>query len=259
MTDDNASTLTVYLNVLEITPIHRTTTACGLGFLTSLPLPVSPLDFSLWPNQTEAKVGVRSSPVPITITAEQFQFAKNYNFFALSMLLKPKLFPIEEEYAFLVIPLVTAEGSPPVDLDRIAAADLIDWETTENVANYDGWKHKWQVYKPEVNELILVDRRQFDRKFTALELCPDKNPFDPVPFADAKFKCAADYYTTIKNREIIKREQPVIRARLVSRKFNMLAAHNIAENDRKGAIRDMDVFLIPQVRECSCCQSHMRL
>ncbi|KNC99522.1 uncharacterized protein SPPG_04913 [Spizellomyces punctatus DAOM BR117] len=235
-----------YLNVIEVKALHDPPMSNPLGFLTVSGLPISPMEFSLWPNLAEVTVRIQASPKPLKMTLEQYRWARAYNHCVLSPMLKHTLFKEDEDYAFLVVPLRIRPGSRPVDFQLFKASELIDWKATASVESFDPEKFQSLLYKPDVVDRVVVDMRHWGRKFRALELCADKGPFDPVPFGDDKFKCAADYYQLIKNRRLIKPDQPVIRARLVTRKFNMLAYHNIAENESVEAKRDQDVFLLPQ-------------
>ncbi|TPX66353.1 hypothetical protein SpCBS45565_g04508 [Spizellomyces sp. 'palustris'] len=235
-----------YLNVIDVKSLHDHPRSNPLGFLTVSHLPILPMEFSLWPNLAEVTVRIQASPEPLMMTLEQYRLARVYNHYVLSPMLKHTLFKEDEEYAFLVVPLRIRPGSRPVDFQHIKASELIDWEATASVESFDSQSLQSLLYKPDVVDRVVVDMRHWGRKFRALELCADKGPFDPVPFGDDKFKCAADYYQLIKNRKLIKPDQPVIRARLVTRKFNMLAYHNIAENESVEAKRDQDVFLLPQ-------------
>ncbi|KAJ3187001.1 Dicer-like protein 1 [Gaertneriomyces sp. JEL0708] len=240
-----------HLNVLDTQYVHQTEPeASMLGFLTVESMPTPSLTFPLWPNLVEMKVRIQTSPQSIKISKRQFELAKKYNFLVLSTMLKHTLFEADKDYAFIVIPLKIAKASPPVDYTATPADVLIDWEAVDAAVNFEPTRHRGDLYKPSlVPNMVLVDKRHWSRKYVALELLQDKTPFDKVPFGDEKYTCAADYYTTLKDKTKIRRDQPVIRARMVMRKFNMLAYHNIAENENVEAKRDAEVFLVPQFCE----------
>ncbi|KAI9103201.1 hypothetical protein DFS34DRAFT_356890 [Phlyctochytrium arcticum] len=238
--------ITAYLTVIDITPIQGSAETLQLGILTAGMLPMVPFEFSLWPNLAEVTVRLQSSSTPVTLSPSQYQSAKNYYFSLLSPMLKHKLFRLEDEHWCVLVPLQIEERSGRVDFSEKAAADLIDWATIVHTETFDPNKHKHELYGPVVDDLVVTDLKHYRRKFHCLELLTDKGPFDEVPFGDPKLKCAADYYRVVKDRSTIIKDQPVIRARLVNRKFNMFSCHNIAENEAVEGYRDQDVFLLPQ-------------
>ncbi|TPX55092.1 hypothetical protein PhCBS80983_g05612 [Powellomyces hirtus] len=232
-----------HLNIIDFAPAGQNFATSVLGLISVSQLPTSPLEFSLWPQLIEAKVRVQSSSQKLSLSLKQYQLARSYNHLVLSPMLQAKLFPNDNDYSLLVVPLKIAPGTV-VDLEKTHASTLIDWENAEYCQSFEPSQHRQRIiYTDEVSQHILVDAAHWDRKYFAIERLDDKNPFDPVPFTDTNFKCAADWY---KRKKAIRQDQPVIKARLVTRKFNMVASHSIAEVESVDAKRDGDVFLIPQ-------------
>ncbi|KAJ3018775.1 hypothetical protein HKX48_002642 [Thoreauomyces humboldtii] len=245
---DQSDTVTVHLNVIDIASASQAQATNTLGFLTVAQLPLNHFDFLLWPNLTKAQIYMQSSSEAISLTLEQYRQSRIYSHKVLAPMLKAKLFPEGEDYAYIMVPLRIKPGAGALKLDTLSAAELIDWAAVDACVNFDKRENRSRLYRPEVADEVLLDFKQYNRKFFALELCPDVGPFDPVPFGDSKYKCAADY-STVKNKALIRKDQPVIKAKLVTRKFNMLAYHNIAGSESVDALRDAEVFLIPQYCE----------
>ncbi|KAI8818373.1 uncharacterized protein EV422DRAFT_183138 [Fimicolochytrium jonesii] len=243
---EKTATITAHLNVIDTAGFEGAPTCQPLGFLTVNPLPVAPFEFPIWPNLLELRVRVQTTSKPFALTRDQYKLAKKYNFLVLSPMMKHTIFPEHGEYAFLAVPLTVKPGGSPINVTEVDADTLVDWESMDKACNFEPRQHRSVLYNPEVINEVVVSTKHWQRKFLVQEFLPDRTPFDEVPFTDPKFKRTVDYYTTMKDHTKVRVQQPVIRANLVTRKFNMLAYHNIAQSESVDALRDGDVFLMPQ-------------
>ncbi|KAJ3145023.1 Dicer-like protein 1 [Geranomyces variabilis] len=239
-----SAVITAHLNTVDVTAPNQAQATSALGFLTVAQLPISPLEFQLWPNMVENKVHLHSSHKVLELTEKQYHATRKYSHLVLAPMLKEKIFP-DAEYAMLMVPLKIPADGGVVDIDAANPSMLIDWEAIYSCLSFIPMANRKVLYTDDVTDMVIQDTKHFNRKFLALERV-EQNPFEDVPFADPKVKCAADFYRGVKHKEIIKKDQKVIRARLVTRKFNMLASHSIAEVEAVDSLRDGDVFLIPQ-------------
>ncbi|RKO86546.1 ribonuclease III domain-containing protein, partial [Blyttiomyces helicus] len=234
--------LKAYLSVISSASNRGDPVPFSIGILTLSALP-STLKFTLMPHLSEVNVTVMSLPSLVTMTAEKLALARAYSDKLLDTLLKK--FELKGEYAYYVVPI--AQCDTLEDYKNWAVDSIIDWDGARWTTEFIPMTPEAQkvMRMPEVVNWCVKDSRHYGRYFLPREYLHDKGPFDEVPFADPKFKCAADWYL-IKARGMINPAQPVIRANLVCRKLNMHNTHNTLLDDSKMM---GDVFLIPQYCE----------
>ncbi|KAJ3088764.1 hypothetical protein HK102_008011 [Quaeritorhiza haematococci] len=162
---------------------------------------------------------------------------------------------------------VTTVG-PQIMVTREAIrADLLDFATAHSVSTFDPSRYRHLIAQPDfVMTRILTSLKHWGRKFEVLDVLRDASPFDRVSLTVASntattngadqqkntsTKAAIECYLK-KDRAQIKPDHPkgVIRAKLVSRKLNMLAEHNYGEFDQDEGKAGADcTLLIPHFCE----------
>ncbi|KAJ3051817.1 Dicer-like protein 1 [Rhizophlyctis rosea] len=234
--------ITVYLHVLHTTAADGSPTAMPLGFLAVNPMPVPEMTFPIWPLLAQVDVHIDKVPTPIQITEAQLRQFRRYHYLILQPIIKH--FHETSAHAYLVVPISVAPNSPPCDIHE---PNLIDWQALHDATHFNSRMAKYALSSADAAlDYVIQDPRHYDRKFIPLEFCTGKGPFDPVPFSDEHYQSAADGYRKVNKKLYIDENDTVIRAKLVSRKVNMLAFFNIAHNELVNAKELGDVFLLPQ-------------
>ncbi|KAI8617471.1 hypothetical protein BC830DRAFT_99023 [Chytriomyces sp. MP71] len=240
-----------------------------LALLTPFEMPADAINgrHTVFTNWKEKEVRIYASHISIPVDAACSNLLQKYSnaIFANALLrtIPPKP-DIENEYLLPIVPLRDASTAKASLTDQAAVQNLVDWDALELVGNnpysaiglFLKKKHKSgmtrvpildpktydyvKLFQERGDELIVVDRKYYDRRYQVVNVLTDKTPWNQ---RERKMVLAEFYKRRLFVREMIREDQPVLVAKNIPRIHQTgFTTTKHAEEDIEGGL----VYLIPQ-------------
>ncbi|KAK5650697.1 hypothetical protein RI129_001726 [Pyrocoelia pectoralis] len=252
---------TVYLHVIELTPIFSCSSNLGVetiynlyqselcyGFLSAQELPQL-CQFSAFVTAGEILVDINVNYKRITLTEEDIFHLKSFHCLIFKDVLRLlKLFLVfdnnYEKDGFLVVPIKKNAQDVEIDMETaIGNKELIEQKNEPT----DFEKLSLDVTDENYRCTIVTPwYRPDDQQYLVIRVCDELNPYSDFP--SEEFTTYAEYFNEKYHKHLVNEDQPLLLVKGLSKRLNCIKPRQFCnKRKREKVYEDLEEHLIPEL------------